>query len=54
MAKEAGKTGNPPPPIVRPPMLGGPMGPNPADKFDSLPHIGPGHPPMPTLRPQLD
>ena len=51
MAKEAGKTGNPPPPIVRPPMLGGPMGPNPADKFDSLPHMGSGHPPMPTLRP---
>ena len=51
MAKEAGKTGNPPPPIVRPPMLGGPMGQNPADRFDSLPHLGSGHPPMPNLRP---
>jgi hypothetical protein len=51
MAKEAGKTGNPPPPIVRPPMLGGPMGQNTPDKFDSLPHLGAGHPPMPSLRP---
>ena len=51
MAKEAGKTGNPPPPIVRPPMLGGPMGQNSPDKFDSLPQLGAGHPPMPNLRP---
>ena len=51
MAKEAGKTGNPPPPIVRPPMLGGPMGQNANDKFGSLPTLGSGHPPMPNLRP---
>ena len=51
MAKEAGKTGNPPPPIVRPPLLGGPMGQNSPDKFDSLPQLGVGHPPMPNLRP---
>ena len=51
MAKEAGKTGNPPPPIVRPPLLGGPLGQNSPDKFDSLPPLGAGHPPMPNLRP---
>ena len=51
MAKEAGKTGNPPPPIVRPPMLGGPMGQNTPDKFDSLPQLGSGHPSMPSLGP---
>ena len=51
MAKEAGKTGNPPPPIVRPPLLGGPMGQNSPDKFDSLPQLGAGHPSMPSLRP---
>ena len=51
MAKEAGKTGNPPPPIVRPPMLGGPMGQNTTDKFDPLPPLGSSHPPMPNLRP---
>ena len=50
MAKEAGKTGNPPPPIVRPPMLGGPMGQNASEKFGPMPPLGSGHPPMPNLR----
>lgn len=46
MAKEAGKTGNPPPPIIRPPHMMGPISHNGENKIRPSMPIGPGGMPL--------